>query len=409
MNDPGESRLPTKRLDLKALLGVMAALLSTVVTAPLLFMSYAAFAKINDLPQYYAAAYLVLSGKGAGVYNIAELFAAETHCFAELEKPVALFLPPPAVPLLIPLAWLPSEYAPLIWTILLVLAVSLSVYLIKRWLCLQPAAAGWLWSLTWLSGPAYEAVRIGQVAPLLLVAQVGGIMLAEADRVVPAGLCFAAFALKPQQIAPLLIYLAGAGRFRILGVVAAAVAVLCALSFFEVGQDGYARYLNMIADPAFLVNMQPELNPTIRGQLLRFHDVGNATATGVAAIFMLAAFLYCFLLGRRMGDVKDWLKPAVIAAVPIGLVTSLHMHDYDLVLLLPALAAFVKSRTGRRLPPWAYLIWACAFALFILPFYEPLHYEYLKGGGLINPLFLLLAAWALFVAQLTWRNRHDFQ
>jgi hypothetical protein len=87
--------------------------------------------------------------------------------------------------------------------------------------------------------------------------------------------------------------------------------------------------------------------------------------------------------------------------MPLGLVTSLHCHDYDLLLLVPSAVALLKSSAARKLPAWTKLAGIAALPLFLQPVYTYIHYDGLLKGMRINPLFIVLLIFAVVMFTLT--------
>jgi hypothetical protein len=116
--------------------------------------------------------------------------------------------------------------------------------------------------------------------------------------------------------------------------------------------------------------------------------------TAATAAACLAALVVIFLQGRRWGRGTHWLAIGLLVAMPLGLLTSLHCHDYDLVLMIPSLVAYLKSGSTAMTPRWLLVPTVVLVPAFLLPFYADIHYGYLLKGGLINPLFVGLVLYS---------------
>ncbi|HEY9793503.1 MAG TPA: hypothetical protein V6D22_24095, partial [Candidatus Obscuribacterales bacterium] len=94
--------------------------------------------------------------------------------------------------------------------------------------------------------------------------------------------------------------------------------------------------------------------------------------------------------------------------LPLGLLTSLHCHDYDLLLLLPGMASLTRTVFWRKLSDWTKGAFMIGIAAFVLPFYNDIHYGFLLHGGTINPHFLLLLGFSFAMIISAWNTPHDF-
>jgi hypothetical protein len=393
---------PNKTNLLNAFVAWAIALLGTGVCAFMVSGSLRHFGDVNDLPEYYAGAKLLLENHAGQIFQLQSFFEYEKELFPMLTRGIGLFLPPLAVPLLAPIALLPLNLAPVLWTSILSVALVLAIFGLARYFGLQRQALAWLIGLTMLSGPACEGLRIGQLAPLLLFVLVAFMHFARAGKSVPAGVSLALLVLKPQQMFPLIIYLIGAKKFRVLSIAAGVVIALTLLSLPFFGMDGYMQYLKVVSDKANLFAMQPELNATIRGQVLRFTGYGSNIPTIAGICALLGFTVFAFLLGRRYKDDSRWLEAMMAGAMPLGLATSMHCHDYDLLLLIPGVVAL--ARGTFNFGKWSPIVAAIAGAVFLQPFYAEIHYSYLKSGAPLNPHFIALFVAALICAWTVWKD-----
>jgi hypothetical protein len=349
---------------------------------------------IGDLPEFYASGWLVAHGRSSEVYDLPRFFAAERALFPGLEHGVALFSPPPAALLLAPLAAVPVAWAWAAWTALLAAALIASVALLAACFELERVETLCLAGLVLLSGPAIEALRLGQPSPLLLLAVCAIARFCDA-RGTGAALALA-LAFKPQHLLPLAVFCAAARWRRLVAAAAVGLVVLGAGAVAVFGARGVAAYVSLVTDPDVRALMQPELNATARGQLLRLVGTGGAATSVIAAALVLAALVVAARLGARH-RASGRLDAYLAVGLPLALVTSLHCHDYDLVLLVPGLVALARTEAWRCWSPTVKAIFAVGLAPFLLPLYQSIHYGHLIGGGLVNPHFVLLAALSVAV------------
>jgi hypothetical protein len=154
--------------------------------------------------------------------------------------------------------------------------------------------------------------------------------------------------------------------------------------------------------------MQPELTPTLRGQLLRLELLPSMQAiphmgtliTVTTVLFYAAACGFSFWLARRSRKLDKALELGVLATIPLTVVTSFHCHSYDLLLLVPTILMLFTDRPVTTSPFLKLAIMAVG-AIFVVPFCIYLHYDYLLKGGIANPWFAalcLLAGMTSFLA-----------
>lgn len=388
------------------------AAVAILVPGYLVIMSVAAaFGKVSDLPQYYAAGWMFINQQGSQVYDMEKLFAAQRQLFPMLDPErigIGLFLPPLAVPMLIPIALMPLSIAPFLWLAVLTACVVASLLLLRRHFKLTLVQFIWMVALVSLSGACYDSLRIGQLSPILLVSLCATVWALRREQDVLAGLLLTAFWLKPQYIIPLGALIVGATRVPTAIFIAIGGLGLAALAAGMMGLDSFSQYIELVKAPSSLPFMQPELNPTVRGQLLRL-GCPVQLASGIGSIIMCASIAFALVLGWRLRARCDWFERACIAVVPLMLVTALHCHEYDLLLLVPAVVALLKSDLVKHIPMPAQIAALVMLIPLLLPTYLDIHYKYMLKGGLYNPYFFILAIYSLYVSYLVWSKTQRSQ
>lgn len=190
-----------------------------------------------DFVAQYAAARLVLDGRGASVLDPGAVITAE-RAAAPARLALLPFVQVPAVPvLLMPLALLPFEAAFLV-------AATIDALLVVSSLALLRPSGGDRWGsvLLAVAPPAVVAVAHAQTTPLVLL------LVAVAARAGPraGGVALGLTLLRPQT-APLLLLAGALDPARRWWAAAGATAVV-ALSAAVVGIDGLGRYVAALAD-----------------------------------------------------------------------------------------------------------------------------------------------------------------
>lgn len=396
-----------KRQRFRVAIAWLAAICSLTVPVIVLPIAVMTFAVVNDLPEYYAGASLVAAGKGEAIYQLGMLAAEEQRIFPAMgDRIVGLFIPPFAVPLLMPLLLIPPLAAPVVWTTFLVGCVAAACATLRKTFQLSRVATLWLVAVLCLSGPLYEALRIGQLAPLLLLALCAATYHLQKRNDTVAGLWLAILLLKPQELLPLALYLAAGRKWKVIIALGLSALLLCAISLIWPGIEAWKSYSVLISDVENNTRfMQPELSSTLRGQLLRFNSIPAGTTNLISLAGLSISLLFIAGCGYKLRG--DW-RGLLFIALPLGLVFALHCHDYDLLLLTPCIVSLTRYAPASKIPALLQLAGILSAGLFMLPFYIPIHYQHLLKGGLINPQFIVLLVWAAALAFFTLKTLPGF-
>ena len=194
--------------------------------------------------------------------------------------------------------------------------------------------------------------------------------------------------------------------------------------------------MQLVNDPASLKIMQPELNPTIRGQLCRILGVENKIVSVVSGICYTLIAGFVFFLGRttnmasktiekdsdkkapsesssnnsdtdnsskstKFGDSTDpnlrnnWIQTILLGVMPIGLVCSIHCHYYDLLLLIPSIVVTLQIASSEKKVLALKALAVLVGGALLFPVYSPIRYQYLMRGGMIDPIFLIILSYSI--------------
>lgn len=366
---------------------------------------------LKDMPEFYAPGRLLLAGNPSAVYKPEIFQPLVRELFPEHEAPI-LYIPPYGLPLLAPLGFLPAFLADPFWFAFLILCSFASVIVLKLLLNLEHKYVMRICGLLCLSGPEWEAIRHGQLAPLLLLSLCLGLYFLGRGGVnsikwksggsdAAAALALTPLLTKPQLIIPVLVFLAGAGRFKVLAFLAGIGLLLNALALSVFGSNTFVAYFDLLHRvKENRVWQAPEVTPTVRGQLLRIFSDSDSTVMWVSFAALVCAMVLVYLIARKYRRSPFWYEYLALGALPVGLFTALHCHNYDLLLLLPTVVVYMFGASTKALPVKRKLVWLIAILPLMMPVYNKIHYEYLLVGGRINLLFLDLLLVA--VASLVW-------
>ncbi|MBZ0185476.1 MAG: DUF2029 domain-containing protein [Candidatus Obscuribacterales bacterium] len=373
------------------------AVISPIVPLLMLARSFSDFrSKVSDLPEYYTAAWLFLSGRASEIYSL-RFGLVEKQLFPDLtERVVPFLLAPPAVVLVVPLAFFSPQQASLFWTIFLGACLLSSVVLLARLNCLSRKGFLYFFALVSIFGAAFESLKLGQIAPFLLLSYSLGLYLKKTKRPILAALAFSILAIKPQFFIALLFCLIGSRQYLISGLsISIALMVSLLVSLF-IGIEGWQQYFDLMqwafSHPGEIAT---NLNPTLKGQLLLLFGSSNRSIEIASLLVLLSAMAAIFLLARKKSSGTS--QAAVLSCMPLAFLAAPYAQSYDLLLLLPSLVCFVANKLYLRISAWILMPLAILSSLFFLPFYSFVHYDYLLKGACLNPFFFLLLAYGAII------------
>lgn len=409
--NPGEDQdqlAAAKKAQAKArienVVATLFAVLGVVTLGALTYLSLPAFGGISDLPEYYAPAKLIFEGNGALAYTIAGIGEAQNKLFPAMSgRVVPLFVPPQGLALLSPIGLIPPDLIRYVWKTLLALSLGVSICLLRKTFNLGYKQTCYLIAAITLCDATYNSLRIDQLAPVLLLSYISTIRCLEKRQDIGAGLWLALIVLKPQQFLPFVAYLAGTKRFKPLIVCLGVFLLLSIIAFLQIGQTGLANYAALVSAPSSLPFMQPELTPTVRGQLMRLFPSASAGIFAVTSALYLATIAFAMFVGWKFRNSQNCLLSGVLAVMPLALVMSMHCHTYDLLLLVPTIILIFNDSLVPFGQGWKLGVMFGVIA-FLLPFSIEIQHNYLLKGGQFNPWFFLLLPLAIALLLRVFRH-----
>jgi alpha-1,2-mannosyltransferase len=293
----------------------------------------------NDLSFYYAAARLGLTHGWSGLYNL-ELQQEQLQAIgsqirvAELARYIS---PPPLAWIVVPFTVLPFQWAYVLWSVVLMLALALT------WLLASPgrgrsrvlylvAAIGWL--------PVIYGLQLGQPGMLIALGVAACYALLQRDREVAAGAVLGVMVLKPQLAILVPAALLVTGRWRAFAAATVVVAMLVAISALALGGGGVAAYEQRLSFASTVpVNQAQTLAPWI----------GNLPVTrAIQVVIAVWALGLAYRLRARGAGL------VIAVALVGGLAAGPYVHYDDLTML--GLAGWLYLRSSKQRWGWAYLL-----------------------------------------------------
>jgi hypothetical protein len=343
----------------------------------------------TDFSNVYAAGTLIWQGRPAEAYEPARQHAAEKAVFGGREVPFYGWLYPPfffAVAFLV--ASLPYAWGLAIW-----LAASFAAYLAAmRAILPRPE--------TLLIAAAFPAVFInighGQNG-FLTAALLGGALRWLDRRPWLAGVLIGLLAYKPQFGVLIPVALLAGGRWNTIGVAAATVAALVAVSFVTLGGGVWHAFADSMTFTQAVVLEQggigwEKIQSVFSAMRMWGAGVHSAYAIQIALALMLAASLAWLWQSKAAFELKaSALATASLLATP-------YVLDYDLVVLAVAIVFFVRHGMNRGFHDYEISLLAAAW-------FMPLLSRAIAGVTGIPLGLLVLLALYVFTLQRAVRDR----
>jgi glycosyl transferase family 87 len=286
-----------------------------------------------DFHTYKAAAVVGLEQGWSNIYNQALVAFAQIKLDSrQVAQP---FLSPPTVAWLVaPLVPLPFWASYYVWTVLTLASFAGAIAWavpsrgINRWILVGAAVAPW-WVL--------EAVRVGQVVPLVAAGLAFSWRLLREDRNVAAGVVLSLLLLKPNTAFVVPFALLAAGRVRTFAALSTVGAFLAVVALLTVGGDGAFAYWSQLTGslPTGADALTLERALGFRGPMF----------TVLRIVIVIAVLVAAYRLRRSPGQVLATGIVGSLIAVP-------YLHASDLCLLVVAAVIVWEERPvlAWRLP-----------------------------------------------------------
>lgn len=278
-----------------------------------------------DYHTYKAAAVVGLELGWSEIYDQAAVAAAQIRQDpGEVAQP---FLSPPTVAWLVtPLVPVPYSLSYYIWAVLTLVAYVAAVAWsvpsrgLERWILVGAAVSPW-WVL--------EAVRVGQVVPLVAAGLAVSWRLLKENRNVAAGVAMSLVLLKPNTAFMVPLALLAAARVRAFAALSTVGAVLVMVALLTVGRDGAFDYWTQLTGSL----------PTGADALTLERALGfrGPAMTALRVAIVVAVLIAAFRLRHSPGL-------ALVAGILGSLIAVPYLHASDLCLLAVAAVIVWEER-----------------------------------------------------------------
>jgi hypothetical protein len=332
----GRQHVPSIARNLTAIAALVLVLAALVWQAPQVSQRFSALG-LGDYIAYWSAGRVLADG--GNPYSPEELLVVQQAEGWEVDWPNIMYYPPWALALVLPFGVLPFWVSRLVW---LVVGLGIILWCSDRaWAYFggreQNRIIAWLIALTFV--PTLMVLRIGQIAPWLLLGTIG---LMEAEKRRADWLAGAAFTLT--TIKPHLMFLFGLtvvvwciaqGRWKILAgsIITAGLATALACSRDPNVLVHYYQFA--VSHPPF-----GNVTPTIGGMLRVLFGEGRIWLQFVPTAIALLWFPFYWLRQRRNWR---WEEQAGLLILISFVATAYGAWPFDLVvLLIPLIQAAIR-------------------------------------------------------------------
>jgi len=315
----------------------------------------------TDFASFYAAGTYVLEGKASAPFDQAAHYARQQALFGAATPYYGWLYPPFFLFIAGALALMPYLLALIVWQgatfALYLLAIRTIVHTVPE------ASANRLWLLLAAAYPAVF-VNLGHGQNGFLTAALFAAALVTLERrPVIAGVLFGLLVYKPQFGVLIPLALLASGRWRTIMAAGVTIAVLALATFATFGPEVWGAFLasSKVARTVLLESGDVGWHKLV-SVLSWVRMWGGSVNAGYAIHGLVALIVAAALVWLWRSPAPYPLKAAGLSVAAI--VTALHSHDYDLMLLAPALAFLMIDGWSRGLAPYEKTMLA---AVWIVP------------------------------------------
>jgi hypothetical protein len=316
----------------------------------------------TDFASFYAAGTYVLEGNATAPFDQSAHYARQQALFGAATPYYGWLYPPFFLFVAGALALMPYLLALIVWQ-----GATFALYLLAIRAIIRTApevsGANHLWLLLAVASPVVF-INLGHGQNGFLTAALFAAALVTLERqAVLAGVLFGLLVYKPQFGLMIPLALLASGRWRAIVAAGATVLALAGATLAVFGPEVWSAFLasSKVARTALLESGEVgwhKLVSVLSWVRMWGGSVNAAYAIhGIAALIAAAAVVWLWRSPARYP-----LKAAGLAAATI--VAALHSHDYDLMLLAPALAFLAVDGASRGFAPYEKTMLA---ALWIVP------------------------------------------
>lgn len=348
---------------------------------------------VTDFFQYYQASQLAVSELSHQVYDP----VVQREWFNKLIAPLhsdKIFYnqqPPYFYPLLIPLSFLPANFAYTTWCVLQTALGLTAVWLVGRQGVLNERQRKIFLLGVLASFPAYICLWHGNTSFWLLGFLGLYVHFLYRKKDFFAGVMLSLSTIKPQYAFVMSIPIFGMWRWKALIAAILTEVTLLVLAVVVIGWQNVIGYpaivTNAESNPLF-IGVKPQVMASIRGIFAQFLTIKESLQATTAIMFISLIPLLILWIKTAKANSSNRLRWAWALTIMLAVLVSPHTHVFDCVLI--ALAAVLTMPTLslidlKQLPTWQ-RIW-CGILILFPPMGWLANYVY---GYELSPIFFFV-------------------
>ncbi len=330
----------------------------------------------SDFTQFYCAGQMVRRGLGSGLYDLTTQMKFQTKV-----APVQVFYnhPPFETLLFVPFTYVSYRNAYILWTLTGLCLLITAVFLIQSQTDLTTrisqflgirADVGLVTVLFLTFAPATTCMLLGQDSMLMLLVYSLVFTLLKRGSNFQAGCVLACGLFKFQLILPFAFVLFLCRKWTVLRGFSLIASLLLLVSLGVSGLGVLSSYPKLLLfDRTYqqIGGFAPEFMPNIRG-LLHVLSFGRLRGPTLGAIIIGSSIVMLWYAAKHWRDER--VAVSFSASLLATLLSSYHLYNYDLTLLLLPIAILFSELIGRHLPLGRSALAAALVVLFIPPLHR---------------------------------------
>jgi hypothetical protein len=287
---------------------------------------------INDFPEYWAAAKLLLSG--GNPYSPAELLHVQREIGWSQSVPLIMWNPPWTLSFTLPFGLVDYETAQFAWFLLHILVVFVGSLLLWQVYDGDPRKTRYAWLSVLTFAPTYFVLLLGQIGPLILLGLIGFLIFFQKRAWGLAGVSMTLVSLKPHLLyllwLALFLWIVNERQWKLLAGLIAAGAIFVSIPL-ALNPAIYSQYIQLIGAGDVLRPLDwatPSLGTTL-GELLAIRGMWIRWLPSVAG------GLWFLWYWSRHAATWDWIFELPLVLL-VSVATASFAWTFDHIVLLPA-------------------------------------------------------------------------
>lgn len=346
-----------------------------LVIALIVGIAFHQFSHSSDFTNFYCAAQMVRLGLGSSLYDLKIQMEFQSRI---APAPVFYNHPPFEALLFVPFTYVSYRAAYMLWTITSLGLLIIAVLLIEAGRGLTSSISQFtrvrcdvgLVTVVFLTfAPTTTCLLLGQDSMLMLVIYSMVFILLKRGSDFRAGCVLACGLFKFQLVLPFALILFLRHKWSALRGLGLVGTLLVLISVGMSGAGVLSSYPRFLFDSTYqrVRGFAPEFMPNIRGLLFVFSH-GKLAGLALSVLAAACSMVVLWYAARNWQD--EQLATSFAASVLATLLSSYHLYNYDLTLLLLPIAILFSEMVRRGLSLGRSTIGAALILLFISPLHR---------------------------------------